>query len=106
MRKSNPVLLEWLHSPICYRGNDGFLNGMRKLPLDCYSPVACFHHYLLARKQAAGELGIGPAIPAIDVFLAAELPRLAQKAASLPTVPTINPDALDDMFRAWVLTQT
>lgn len=149
MRKSNPVLLEWLHSPIRYRGDEDFLTKMRQLAIDCYSPPACFHHYLhmargnwreylrgptvrlkkylyvlrpllacrwieagcgvvpvefgvlaeamatavplrraidelLLRKQANGELGVGPAIPEIDAFLAAEIGRLSALVAKLP----------------------
>ncbi len=46
MRKSNPVLLEWLHAPITYRCDDGFLSDMRDLARTYYRPAACFHHYL------------------------------------------------------------
>jgi len=46
LRKSNPVLLEWLNSPIQYRCDVGFLGTMRVLANDYYSPAACFHHYL------------------------------------------------------------
>ena len=46
MRKSNPVLLEWLHSTISYRCCDSFLAAMRDLAALYYSPAACFYHYL------------------------------------------------------------
>jgi predicted nucleotidyltransferase len=167
MRKSNPVLLEWLHSPLCYRRDEGFLTELRRLAIESYSPAACFHHYLhmargnwreylhgptvklkkylyvlrpvlacrwieagggvvpvefgtlvaaqvtdvplrqaidglLARKQATGELGAGPAIPEIDSFLAAEIERLSAVAASLPPARTENGDDLNRLLRSCV----
>jgi hypothetical protein len=46
LRKSNPPLLEWLHSPIVYRERPGWAEGLRKLAAECYAPIACMHHYL------------------------------------------------------------
>lgn len=162
MRKSNPVLLEWLNSPIRYRMDAEFHSAMQTLAADFYSPTACFHHYLhmargnwreylrgstvklkkylyvlrpvlacrwieagmgtmpvefmrlveamisdsvlraaidqlLALKRTSGELGIGPAIPDIDAFLVAEMPRLAAVASTMPKRqqhPDEGPDAL------------
>jgi hypothetical protein len=58
---------------------------------------------LLARKQATGELGTGPAIPEIDAFLATEFERLTKAATNLPTVTPGNPDAFDAFLQAWVI---
>ena len=46
LRKSNPPLLEWLHSPIVYREEAGIAALLRATAKECYSPIACMHHYL------------------------------------------------------------
>ncbi len=46
MRKSNPPLFEWLHSPIVYRAQPGFQEAMQALTPACYSFPACAWHYL------------------------------------------------------------
>lgn len=57
MRKGNPVLLEWLNSPIRYRVDAEFLTTIRALAEEHYSPIASFHHYLnTARNNWRGYL--------------------------------------------------
>jgi predicted nucleotidyltransferase len=51
LAKSNASLLEWLFSPIVYFENEVVMNKMRELALDCFSPVACLHHYLGTTKN-------------------------------------------------------
>lgn len=46
MRKSNPPLFEWLHSPLVYRAQAGFREAMQMLTPTCYSPIGCAWHYL------------------------------------------------------------
>jgi len=46
MRKSNPPLLEWLQSPIVYHEKKSCVDRIRSIMSECYSPIACFHHYL------------------------------------------------------------
>lgn len=50
MKKSNPVLLEWLSSPIVYREDANAMAGFRELVRDFYQPAACFYHYLHMAK--------------------------------------------------------
>ncbi len=51
-RKSNPPLLEWLQSPIVYMQNSTFIERLRKLMDEYYSPIACMYHYLhMAQKN-------------------------------------------------------
>ena len=58
LRKSNPSLLEWLHSPIVYRAEGDFLNEMRALSARAFSPNAGLHHYRsMAFTNAADHLG-------------------------------------------------
>ncbi len=45
-RKSNPPLYEWLKSPIVYQRRSAFIDRLRGLVDDYYSPIACMYHYL------------------------------------------------------------
>lgn len=51
LAKSNAPLLEWLFSPVVYFENEAFLAEMRRLAQECFSPVACLHHYLGTTKN-------------------------------------------------------
>lgn len=51
LAKSNAALLEWLYSPVVYYENEAFTNTMRNLAKDCFSPIACLHHYLGTTKN-------------------------------------------------------
>lgn len=51
LAKSNAPLLEWLHSPVVYYQNDAFLEQLLPLATECFSPVACLHHYLGTTKN-------------------------------------------------------
>lgn len=170
MRKGNPVLLEWLNSPIRYRVDAEFLAAIRMQAEEHYSPIACFHHYLhtahnnwrgylrgptvklkkylyvlrpvlacrwieagrgmapmefirlveatvtdadlrasidqlLVLKRATGEMGLGPAIPEIDAFLVAEMPRLAEVARTLPAKAKSDNTGMDELLRKTILDQ-
>lgn len=50
-KKSNPPLLEWLHSPIIYLEKDDVAQQMRKLLPEFYSPLSCLFHYLHMAKK-------------------------------------------------------
>ena len=49
-RKSNPPLLEWLHSPIIYCEKFEFAEKLREFSLTYFSPKSCLHHYLNMAK--------------------------------------------------------
>jgi predicted nucleotidyltransferase len=51
LAKSNAPLLEWLYSPVVYYENEAFATTMRTLAKDCFSPIACLHHYLGTTKN-------------------------------------------------------
>lgn len=51
LAKSNAPLLEWLFSPVVYFENEAFVTQMRLLAKECFSPVACLHHYLGTTKN-------------------------------------------------------
>lgn len=50
--KGNPVLVEWLQSPIVYRCDEGFLDAMRKSARIVFRPEKSIHHY---RHMASGN---------------------------------------------------
>ncbi len=49
--KSNASLMERLQSPIIYQKNDSFVEQANRLAKDCFSPIACMHHYLSMSKK-------------------------------------------------------
>lgn len=51
LAKSNASLLEWIFSPIVYYENEAFIQQLRALAKDCFSPVACLLHYLGTTKN-------------------------------------------------------
>lgn len=51
LAKSNASLLEWLHSPVVYFENEAFIAPVRELAKECFSPIACLHHYLGTTKN-------------------------------------------------------
>ena len=44
-QKSNPALMEWLHSPIIYRADEVFLSRMRGLEPTYFNPIKTMYHY-------------------------------------------------------------
>jgi predicted nucleotidyltransferase len=46
MNKSNPVLFEWLHSPIVYYKDEYAFNVINKLAKEYFSPISSTYHYL------------------------------------------------------------
>jgi predicted nucleotidyltransferase len=46
LRKSNPSLIEWIHSPIVYAEVAGFSDALNALADQYYSPARGFRHYL------------------------------------------------------------
>lgn len=45
-RKSNPTLLEWLHSGMIYYQNSSTIDQLQKLSSTIFSPNSCLYHYL------------------------------------------------------------
>jgi predicted nucleotidyltransferase len=46
LNKSNPVLFEWLKSPIIYLKDNYFYNIMKQLSEEYFSPISSVYHYL------------------------------------------------------------
>lgn len=51
LAKSNASLLEWIFSPVVYYENEAFMTQIRTLAKECFSPIACLHHYLGTTKN-------------------------------------------------------
>lgn len=57
LRRANPVLLEWLDSPVVYRQDVAVAGRLRQLAPDYFSPLRGRYHYLaMARKNFRGYL--------------------------------------------------
>jgi predicted nucleotidyltransferase len=57
LRQSNPILMEWLDSPIVYREEAGTMARFRTLARRAFSPLRGYHHYLaMAKKNFRGYL--------------------------------------------------
>jgi predicted nucleotidyltransferase len=50
VNKSNPVLFEWLKSPVIYYKDDYFYNIMTNLSKEYFSPISSVYHYLHMAK--------------------------------------------------------
>jgi uncharacterized protein len=51
LRRSNPILLEWLHSPIVYQEEATTVSALRHLAETDFSNVRGYHHYLSMAKR-------------------------------------------------------
>lgn len=51
LQKHNPVLVEWMHSPIVYEVDDAFFDDFKELSSVYFSPIAAMHHYLSSGKK-------------------------------------------------------
>lgn len=62
MKKGNPVLFEWLHSPLRYRTDEAFMAALMPVADRHYSPSAAFHHYLHMAYNNWREYLRGPTV--------------------------------------------
>jgi predicted nucleotidyltransferase len=68
--KSNPPLLEWIQSPIIYKTDRDFLNGISLLAKSSYSKIATIHHYLSMAKKSFEEFSDKPEMKLKKFFYA------------------------------------
>ncbi|MFC0523399.1 DNA polymerase beta superfamily protein [Pontibacillus salicampi] len=69
-RKSNPSLLEWLHSPVKYRKGEWFTGPLLDLLPEMMSPVSVLYHYMnMARRNAKKARAKGDAIALKEMLL-------------------------------------
>ena len=62
MNKSNPVLFEWLKSPIVYKKNEKFYEIITEIAKEYFSPIATIYHYLHMASRNYKE------IPNLGIF--------------------------------------
>lgn len=67
LHKSNPTLLEWLASPIVYRGGE-FAERLRPLAEKYFSPQSSLHHYLHMAEGNYRTYLRGDTVPAKKYF--------------------------------------
>jgi predicted nucleotidyltransferase len=94
--KSNPPLIEWLHSPIIYRDEAGLADRMRKLLDHYYSPRSCYYHYLHMAKGNYREYLKGDTVWLKKyLYVLRPLLALCWMEKSKKTVPVRFSDLLD-----------
>ncbi len=54
--KSNPPLLERIQSPIVYKSDEDFVEGIKIIAQKTYSRIATLHHYLSMAKKIFSEV--------------------------------------------------
>jgi predicted nucleotidyltransferase len=62
LRKSNPVIWEWLQSPICYHLSQPHFQEYRPILDPYYSPIAACHHYLSICRHTMDQAFVGPSV--------------------------------------------
>jgi len=56
LRKSNPSLLEWMHSNIVYIKRFSAITRMKAMQESIFSPIACIYHYLNIAKKNLDQI--------------------------------------------------
>jgi predicted nucleotidyltransferase len=63
LRKSNPVIWEWLQSPVCYQAEQTqHFRELRSVFDPFYSPIAACHHYLSLCRNTMNHGLSGPSV--------------------------------------------
>ena len=56
LKKSNVPAMEYLFSPIIYKGEEDILTELRAIAIDCFSPISAMFHYLSMSKKYEEKL--------------------------------------------------
>jgi predicted nucleotidyltransferase len=87
--RSNGALIEWLHSPIIYRNEDGFRDRWQAMAREVFSPRASSDHYRgLAKQMVLGKL-VGDAVRAKDYLYALRAVLAAKWIGETHTIPPV-----------------
>ncbi len=87
--KSNGALVEWLHSPIVYRNENGFRERWQAMARGIFSPRASSDHYRgLARQMVLGKLHDGT-VRAKDYLYALRAVLAAKWIAESHSIPPV-----------------
>ena len=89
LRRSNPSLLEWIHSPVCYRTSPEWESAAR-IFRHYYDPVTLMHHYLSMAQQHLIKVRAGEDVK-LKHYLYALRPilccRWLETRGTMPPVP-------------------
>lgn len=94
--KSNAPLLEWIQSPIVYQRNDAFLDDLREVAVDCFSPIAVMHHYLSMSKKYTERCTSGNQVKLKHYFYAIRTTLAASWIRLYATMPPIIAEEMID----------
>lgn len=87
--KSNGALVEWLHSPVIYRNEDGFRERWQAMAREIFSPRASSDHYRgLAKQMVLGKLR-SETVRAKDYLYALRAVLAAKWIAETHTIPPV-----------------
>lgn len=87
--KSNGALVEWLHSPIIYRNENGFRERWQAMACKIFSPRASSDHYRgLAKQMVLGKLR-SETVRAKDYLYALRAVLAAKWIAETHTIPPV-----------------
>jgi predicted nucleotidyltransferase len=62
LKKGNATVIEWLDSPVVYRADAGFLQGMRGAARQTHRPERSFHHYIHMARGNYREYLLGESV--------------------------------------------
>lgn len=98
-RKSNPPLQEWLRSGVVYYQNYSFIDKLRGLSSEVFSPISCMYHYLSMARGNYREFLLGEQVKIKKYFYVLR-PILAckwiEKYNTMP--PLLFEDLLNDII--------
>lgn len=60
--KGNPVLLEWLSSPVVYTRSDPFVDGIGGITGAAFNPLSSYHHYVSMAQKHHAQFCSGPSV--------------------------------------------
>jgi predicted nucleotidyltransferase len=87
--KSNSALVEWLHSPIIYRNENGFRERWQSMAREIFSPRASSDHYRgLAKQMVLGKLR-SETVRAKDYLYALRAVLAAKWIAETHSIPPV-----------------
>lgn len=88
LKKSNVPALEHLFSPIIYIEESASIKELRGIAVDCFSPVACMHHYLSMSKKYEEKLS-GETVKLKDLFYALRTALAGKWILEHNTIPPV-----------------
>lgn len=88
LRKSNPVIWEWLQSPVCYQAEQTrHFRELRSVFDPFYSPIAACHHYLSLCRNTMNQALSGPSVKIKKYFYMLRPLLAASWIARYHTIP-------------------